>query len=1184
MSEDAKQLSNPYSTGGGGEHFEAHVQAFFVALMITGGYAPCLPCWPIRKIKLQGKFAGYDTDDMIVFIEKPDNGQVLKMLGQIKHSISITEKNPVFREVIQAAWNDFNNASLFSKGKDAIVLITGPLSATDIDEVRTILEWARHSENADEFIKKVELTHFSSQKKRNKLRAFKKNLKDANSGKPVSDEILFEFLTHFHLLGYDLDIKSGVTLSLVHSIIGQYSKENAHSLWTQLIDEVQSANKSAGTISPESLPEDLQTAFKQRIYEVIPSKFSAGQLPSDESDWNKHEHAQELVTANLIGAWNEKTQADLEIVRQLANEEFGPWISKIREILQQPASPVVLKNGRWRVAERKGIWQALGTRLFDDNLDKLKQSVVTVLSERDPKFDLPSEKRYAASIYGKELKYSPELRKGLAESLALLGSQPDGLTNCSQNKPETIAVLSVREIFENADWVLWGSLNYLLPILSEAAPNEFLTAVGNALQQSPCPFDDLFSQEGTSITDENYITGLLWALETLAWDEKFLVRVCVILGDLASHDPGGNWANRPANSLKAILLPWHPQTNASIDKRKVALQTIQKEVPAVAWRLVLSLLPQKHQVFTGTHKPSWRDPVPKDWKKDVTEQEFREQISFYAEQAVTMASHDLEKLNELVAHLDKLPKPSFDIVLEHLSSEAVSSEPEDERLALWIGLTEFVSKHRRYSDAKWALSSKIVSKIESVAGQLAPTNPFNLHRRLFSSRDFDLYEENGTWEEKGQKLGERRQSAIKDILASGGMDLVVQFAEAAESPLNVGHSLGIIGEADIDDRILPAMLETENKQLTQFAGGYIWNRHQGHGWAWVDGLDKSGWSLSQVGQFLSCLPFTEKAWTRAATWLGESEGEYWVRTSANPYEANRDLGVAIDKLIEYRRPHAAISCIDRMLHEHQPLDKSRSVKALLAAVSTAEPSYAMDAYHMVEVIKALQNDPDTDPEDLFKIEWAYLPLLDRHNDASPKLLANRVASDPSFFCEVIRLIYRSKKEDKLEKEPSEQKKSIAANAHRLLYEWRIPPGTQPNGVFLKEQFTKWLEYVKKDCTESGHLEVALTHVGRVLFYCPPDPQGLWIEQTAADALNGNDADEMRQGFRMEVFNSREAHWVDPTGKPERELAEEYRQKSDEVENAGYHLFAVTLSYLSESYDRDAERIIAENSKLDADIE
>ncbi len=199
MTNTGKQLSNSFSTGGGGGQFEAHVQASFVVLMLTGGFVPCMPCWPISKIKLQGKFAGYDTDDLVVFVEKPGSNQKRKLLGQIKHSISITENDKVFGEVIRAAWNDFNNASLFSRGKDAIALITGPLSATDVNDVRTILEWARYSENADEFIKKVELTHFSSQKKQNKLQAFKTNLKNANGGNPVSDDILFEFHETFSL-------------------------------------------------------------------------------------------------------------------------------------------------------------------------------------------------------------------------------------------------------------------------------------------------------------------------------------------------------------------------------------------------------------------------------------------------------------------------------------------------------------------------------------------------------------------------------------------------------------------------------------------------------------------------------------------------------------------------------------------------------------------------------------------------------------------------------------------------------------------------------------------------------------------------------------------------------------------------------------------------------------------------
>jgi len=220
-----KKLSNPFSTGGGGGHFESQVQASFVALMLTGGFAPCMPNLPISKIKLQGKFLGYDTDDLIIFVDEPNGVQSRKILGQIKHTINITEKDNVFKDVIQAAWNDFNNVSLFSKGRDVIALITGPLSSSDINDTRTILDWARQSETADEFFKKIELTYFSSRGKQNKLKAFRTNLEKANSNNPISNKILFEFLRHFHILGYDLDLISGVTLSLLYSLLGQFTRE-----------------------------------------------------------------------------------------------------------------------------------------------------------------------------------------------------------------------------------------------------------------------------------------------------------------------------------------------------------------------------------------------------------------------------------------------------------------------------------------------------------------------------------------------------------------------------------------------------------------------------------------------------------------------------------------------------------------------------------------------------------------------------------------------------------------------------------------------------------------------------------------------------------------------------------------------------------------------------------------------
>ncbi|MFJ5385421.1 hypothetical protein [Pectobacterium sp. CHL-2024] len=1176
-----KNLSNPFSTGGGGVHFEAHVQASFVALMLTGGNAPCLPCWPIVDIKLQGKIDGFDTDDLIVVVENVTSHEKRKLLGQIKHSISFTQGNTIFGEVIQAAWNDFNNAGVFTKTKDVIALITGPLSSTDTHNVQWLLNQARHTKNVDEFLRNVRQAKFSPAKSTEKLEVIQYHLKAANSGNDLTNDELYDFLNHFHLLGYDLGNESGVVLSLLHSHIAQFHQQYPQWVWSRIVDIVQTWNKDAGTIIPSKIPEDLLEVFKQRVVAEIPEELKAVQLIV-KTDWTQHPDATYLVLTVLIGRWNEKNECDLNVLSQFLGISYDEWLRKAREILHSPDSPLSLKNGIWKVANRMELWSLLGSRVLDQNLELFKSLAISLLKEPDPAFELPAEERYAASIHGKVLNFSPMLRQGIAEGLAIIGSRPEVCVNCSQGNAEATVNVAIHTILTDANWVLWGSLNGLLPTLAEAAPAKFLDAVEKTMRQTPCAFDELFSQEGNGITGGNYLTGLLWALEGLAWDEQYLVRVCVVLAELASHDPGGKWANRPSNSLATIFLPWLPQTLASIEKRQVAVNVIFKEWPDIAWNLLVQLLPGHHQTSFGSHKPSWRRIIPDDWENGVTNQDYWLQTSFYAELAVASAGEDTERLTLLIDHFDSLPSPAFEHLLEVLSSKTITGLHEEKRVLIWDHLNQFSNKHRRFSDANWALPDDLLTRIENVAEQLAPTNPFNLYQHLFSNRDFDLYEENDDWEEQRKKLEARRESAISEIFQQDGAEGVMRFAEHVSATNQVGYVLGTICDDVFETILLPHFLDTTENKRKALVSAFIWQRFYLKGWEWCDNLDKSDWTPEQLGQFLAYLPFTKETWVRASQYLQASESEYWTRTDANAYQAEGELANAIDKLIEHGRPDAAIDCLYRMHQAKQPIDTNQCVRTLIAALSANESSSNMDGYHITTLIKFLQTEPEVNQDDLFRVEWAYIPLLDGHRGAVPQFLENRMANDPEFFCEVVRLTFRSDKEDLTASEPTEGSEAIARNAWRLLYNWETPPGSQPNGAFSEERFTEWLQKVKEVATESGHLDVALSKVGEVLVSTPSDPDGLWINREVAAALNARDAERMREGYRTGTYNSRGAHWVDPTGKPERELANQFRAKAEEVENAGFQRFAVTLRVLADGYDHEAERVISDQKVREDD--
>lgn len=1171
----SKQLSNAFSTGGGGFHFETHVQASFVALMLTGGHAPCLPCWPIMKIKLQAKIDGFDTDDLVVFVENPTTEEQRRLLGQVKHSIAITKGNPSFKDVIQAAWNDFNNSDLFKRNRDIIALITGPLNATDAHNVQWLLNQARHTESVDEFFRNVCQAKFRPPKSNDKLNVIKYHLKAANGGNEIKKDELYNFLKHFYLLDYDLGSESGVVLSLLHSHISQFRHKYPERLWSRIVDTVQTWNQDAGTITPNNLPEDLIEAFKPKPVLEMPKEFKLAQ-GRHRTDWAQHPDATYLALAVLIGVWDEKNQSDCGVITSFLGISYGEWLNKAREILHSSNSPLSLKNGIWKIINRIELWYQLGSRIFDQNLDTFESLAILILREPDPAFELPAEERYAAGIHSKTLKYSDVLRKGIAEGLAILGNMSDACSNCSQGKVKITCSEILRKILSGADWILWGSLNSLFPALAEAAPEQLLGAVKEALRLTPCPFDELFAQEGKGIFGDNYLTGLLWALEVLAWEKDYLVSVCVLLGELASHDPGGRYANRPANSLVTILLPWLPQTLASFDKRKVAVQTLLRECPEVAWNLLIQLLPNQHQTSFHSHKPSWRKTIPENWENSVTDQEYWKQVSFYADLAVSAASHDADRLSALIDNFNNLSQSTFDKLIEVLASQPIFTLPEEQRLLIWDHLTKFTNKHRKFSYTEWALPENLIVRIEHVAEQLVPMNPLNRYQHLFTDDDSDLYEESGNWEEQERKLNVRRENAILEIFQQNGIESVIQFAESVTSAGLVGYALGVIDDNMIEQVFLPQFLDTLKNKHKALVSGLIWRRYHVKNWEWLDNIDRSSWTPAQIGQFLAYLPFRKEAWHRASMWLPEHEGEYWTRTDANPYQADGSLNAAIDKLIEHGRPGAAIQCLDRLRRNEQIIDTAQCVRALIAMLSSCEPPHPMSRYHIVELIKFLQIDPSVNQEDLFKIEWEYLLLLDHDTGAKPQLLEYRLANHPEFFCKVIGCVYFSEKEEQPSMRSTEEVQAIAINSWRLLNEWKTPPGTQQDGTFSEECFNKWLQQVKRLSTESGHLEVALNHIGQVLIYAPADSRRLWIYRAVAEALNDPAADNMRRGFIMGKYNLRGVHSVDPTGKPERDLAEQFRDKAEKIENAGFHRFAASLRDLANEYDQEAERVIAEH--------
>jgi hypothetical protein len=885
----------------------------------------------------------------------------------------------------------------------------------------------------------------------------------------------------------------------------------------------------------------------------------------------KWDNARELALAGLVGRWAGENPADQRALEILLGESYGEWIEAVRPATLRLDTPLSQRNENWKVISRGEAWSALGPQLANADLDRFQIAAKVILGERDPKFDLPPDDRFAATIHGKSRLHSSVLRNGIAESLALLGSRPRSLSSCSKGKPEFTSMLVVRQLLQNADWVMWASLNDCLPLLAESAPCAFLEAVEASLEDpANTPFRELFAQEGSGLTGLNHSAGLLWALETLAWHPEHLMRVSVLLAELASIDPGGMWANRPANSLVDMFLPWHPQTCASIAKRKSAVEAILHEQPIIGWKLLLALLPSAHGATSGTRKPVWRDFIPSDWSEGVTNREYRDQVAGYAELAVNAAATDLSKLAALIDRLPDLPEPAYGRVLEHLTSECVVVLSELDRRPLWEALVDLSTKHRKFVDAKWALPFDSIARIEAAAVKLAPNSPGVIYRRLFSERECDFFEEQGSFEEQERNLERRRQAAVKEILEANELSGVLEFAKQVASPEKVGLALARLDLESADVMLLPDYLGAAEKWLLSFIGGFVWGRFWSKSWVWVDNVIGNNWTTEQEGSFLALLPFVSDAWRRAEQLLGNDVAVYWKKVRANPWQPKEHLLEAVEKLLNYDRPRAALACLNRLVQEKKLVPPELTERALLDSLTGEQLAGSLDHHIVTGLVRSLQENSDTNQDALFRIEWNYLPLLDHNYGGEPKTLERRLADQSSFFCEVLSIVFRSDKDERTDQQPTETERSIAQNAYRLLRGWKTLPGQSGDGSFDAAAFGKWLIEVKQATRLSGHLGIAMDQVGKVLAHAPKDPAGLWIHRTIAEALNAKDAKDLRSGFTCELLNRRGAYFHS-AGKEELELGASFREMAEALEQHGFHRVSAAVRQIAEGYERDAER-------------
>ena len=874
-----------------------------------------------------------------------------------------------------------------------------------------------------------------------------------------------------------------------------------------------------------------------------------------------------LMIAALIGTWDEHYVGDKEVIQQLSGMSYENWITEFQQRQGSGDETVAFSQGKWCFAEHEEYLRSNARAIFDEHIDLFFLEIQRALTVFDPRYELPGDERYCAALHGKERRYSERLYSSLAKKLAMVANSTELFTNCSTNHISNQAYLVVQKILLTHDWKIWATLDWYQKYLAQASPRAFLNTIKTEMEADDNAIKVLFNEEEYSIVKTKYGSGLILALQTLAWSRDYFSQACDVLFEFSKY------REDVENSLALILLPWNPQTEVPFRVMTGYGQSLARERGRDGWNVLFMLMPGQTTTGCSIQPPEYIQCVCKEDR--VTGEDFWEASEKYLEALLFIANVNKEYIPKLVSVLDDVTKPMFDMILQVISEAGEEVDDDCLRYSIWDELLNFTTRHRKFCDAKWALDEEILTQIDNVADKNIPRNRDVIDARLFKKDQYSLIETTDDYETSRSELFEIQTSTIRKHYNEDGIVGLIEFAQMVENSKSIGECLAAIDICEEDEEQIMELLTSESVNLQKFAETYCAKRFSAKGESWANEKNIFEWEAMKRIRFLAALPICRYVQQKVEGCPDTEKMQYWNQ-APEWYLEDTNMIDFVRALLNADRTSYAAEVIVRMIVEKNNFPTQLVYELLEASLNSDAIDNNLWGYYLEQIFKWLEEN-DFDNVQLIKYEWAFYSAFTNEHHANA--LEFSLAHSASSFVEMLALAYKSDNEHEKNEHievDEERRKAITSQAWKVLYNWKWVPGKQRDGSFSDVDFKLWLTEVKSMSKEWGCYEVAMITIGHVLHYSLPAADGFFINESAADVLNEQENDKMRSGFEHETLNARGVYSVDPSGAAEDELAAKWTERAEQAEGRGYLRFGRTLRNIADLFRRQKEHYLQDD--------
>jgi hypothetical protein len=617
-------------------------------------------------------------------------------------------------------------------------------------------------------------------------------------------------------------------------------------------------------------------------------------------------------------------------------------------------------------------------------------------------------------------------------------------------------------------------------------------------------------------------------------------------------------------------------------------------------------------------KTKWRDWVT-DPQQSISSQKFIDVTDAFLSQLLLVADRDINKWCELITCTQHLNSDQKNILINCLEEFAAQSISLEESIIISNCLRHEIIKNHEYPDAYWVMSIQQLQRLEVIRIKFEPNDPVYRHRWLFNSGAKIQYSSSISYHEEERIIDSLKSKALLDILFSQGWEGIMQLAQQAEKPRNLGLTLARTQLVPISLRkfIEENFLSTE-KWRNELAKAYLSFNAYSQGEEWIKDCisdNACNWNADKYGEFLLLIPFNNYLIEQLDTIPLETQSFFWSNIQRIDFLDNNYSKHLLEKLIKHGRPRFAIRNISWVFERHPQLFSPEQIAETLEACNKIEENQSDDdsrafIYHSVELMNYLEK------TDLSRDRYAILELIyfqaHKHKRRSKALFEN-LAKNPEFFVEVIQSIFPRKDKLATDTMPEKQlsdyllkliftglkniigftnkyvvqnfqasdedlpeindnRRTIAELAWHILEEWKRLPGVLENNLIDNEALISWVDKVRELAAERELNNITDVYIGYSFAFSPPDPDGAWPHTVVRDLIESLSSIAIERGLQTQVYNNRGIVSRSPVdgGVKERELSEQYMEYSKQL-NYQWPRTASVLKDIANSYGKDAKR-------------